>query len=114
MTEPIDPFVGIVETPKMLPAFSTRHGLRMTYMDAAGRHHCLALSVADLARVLNSGAAALEVSTRERTIPEQMNDIVDRIMQADRVQVQANPRAHLNSEKEGAQSLVAYGAAGED
>lgn len=84
MTDPVDPFAGIVERPKMLPSFSTRHGLRMTYMDAGGKHHCLALSVADLTRIINSGAAALEVATRERSIADRINEVVDDIMQADR------------------------------
>lgn len=96
----IDPFAGIVETPRMLPSFSTRHGLRMTYMDAAGRHHCLSLSVADLARVINSAAMALEIATRERTIPDQMNDIVDRLMsEAGRDPVPHERRSPLEHER---------------
>jgi hypothetical protein len=98
MTE-IDPFAGIVETPRMLPAFSTRHGLRMTYIDAAGRHHCLALSVADLTRVINSAAQALEIATRERTIPEQMNEIVDKLMATGRDPVPHDRRSPLEHER---------------
>jgi hypothetical protein len=64
----IDPMEPFAEVPRMLPSFPTRNGLRMTYVDSAGKQRCLILNVADLTRIIHSAAIALEAMTREKTM----------------------------------------------
>jgi hypothetical protein len=61
----IDPMATFAETPRMLPTFSTRNRLRMIYVDSHGRQKALDLELADLTRILHSGAMALEAMTRD-------------------------------------------------
>jgi len=62
----IDHMEPFAEVPRMLPSFPTRNGLRMTYVDSAGKQKCLILNVADLTRIIHSAAIALEAITREK------------------------------------------------
>jgi hypothetical protein len=80
---PVDPMEAFAEVPRMLPTFSTKHGLRMSYVDSKGKQRCLTLKVADLTRIMHSAAVALEIVTREQTIPEQIDALAERIMAAD-------------------------------
>jgi hypothetical protein len=79
----IDPMETFAETPRMLPTFSTRHGLRMVYVDSAGKQKCLNLNVADLTRIMHSAATALEIVTREQTTVDKIDAAVDAIMNSD-------------------------------
>lgn len=76
----IDPMEAFAEVPRVLPTFSTRFGLRMSYVDSAGRQRCLTLKVADLTRIMHSAATALEIVTREQTTIEKIDAAVDAIM----------------------------------
>lgn len=76
----IDPMETFAEVPRMLPTFSTRHGLRMVYVDSRGKQKCLTLKVADLTRIMHSAATALEIVTREQTTVEKIDAITDEIM----------------------------------
>jgi hypothetical protein len=79
----VDPMETFAETPRMLPTFSTRHGLRMVYVDSAGKQKCLNLKIADLTRIMHSAATALEIVTREQTVVEKIDAAVDAIMASD-------------------------------
>jgi hypothetical protein len=76
----IDPMEPFAEVPRMLPSFPTRNGLRMTYVDSAGKQKCLIINVADLTRIIHSAAIALEAMTRERTMVEKIDALADEIM----------------------------------
>jgi hypothetical protein len=80
----IDPMESFAEVPRMLPTFSTKNGLRMVYVDSAGKQRCLNLKVADLTRIMHSAAVALEIATREQSIPDQIDALTDRILSADK------------------------------
>ena len=78
----IDPMEPFAEVPRMLPSFPTRNGLRMTYVDAAGKQKCLIINVADLTRIIHSAAVALETITREQAMVETIDALADEIMGA--------------------------------
>jgi hypothetical protein len=80
----IDPMESFAEVPRMLPTFSTRNGLRMVYVDSAGKQRCLNLKLGDLTRIMHSAAVALEIATREQSIPDQIDALTDRILSADK------------------------------
>lgn len=77
---PVDPMEAFAETPRMLPTFSTKHGLRMSYVDSKGKQICLDLKLADLTRIMHSAAMALEIATREQSIPDRIDATADAIM----------------------------------
>jgi hypothetical protein len=76
----VDPMETFAEVPRVLPTFSTRFGLRMSYVDSAGKQRCLTLEIADLTRIMHSAATALEIVTREQTTVDKIDAAVDAIM----------------------------------
>ena len=56
--DPSDTYAALVQRPQMRPWVGTRFGLRLSYVDEAGRPVCLALTARELAQLALSIAEA--------------------------------------------------------
>jgi hypothetical protein len=66
MTGPADSYAGLVQRPTMRPWVSGGFGPRLSYVDAAGRTVCLALTEIDLAQLALSIAETQAALARRR------------------------------------------------